>query len=667
MSLATGTRLGRYEIVSLLGAGGMGEVYRARDHQLRRDVAIKVLPPSVLNDPDWLQRFEQEAQAAGGLNHPNILAIHDVGTEDGSPFIVSELLEGQTLRGRLIAGPLSVRTALDLALQTAQGLAAAHDKGIVHRDLKPENLFVTTDGRAKILDFGLAKLTQREPDAPAGDANTTVGTLTAVGTVLGTVGYMSPEQVRGVPTDHRSDIFSFGVILYEMLSGRRAFARGFLVETMSAILEDDPPAIWSGLGRASRSSNTTELELDSARMQSLDRVVRRCLEKRPEDRFQSARDLAFALTEVTSGLNASALVGRSSITRGPSAWWMATVALIATTIPALVFGLVYFRRDEPVQVGDARIGSLAVIPLENLSNDPEQEYFSDGMTEALISDLARVGGLRVISRTSVMNYKSKSDRKPLTQIARELNVDAILEGSVVRSGERVRISARLIDGKTDRHIWANSYERDLRDVLALQGEVARAVAQEIKITLTPQEEAHLAAVRPVNRESHEAYMRGRYMLGKGTERAVRQAIDYFKQAIDLDPGSARPYAGLSDAYATLRLSHLRPHAVMPQAKAAAAKALELDPNLAEGHVSMAVVLLQYEFDWPAAEQALKKAIDLSPNLADAHHYYALYLAGLERHDEARKAIDRALELDPLSLMILCNAGFIGYLAATTTA
>ena len=348
-----------------------------------------------------------------------------------------------------------------------------------------------------------------------------MGTLTAVGTVLGTVGYMSPEQVRGVPTDHRSDIFSFGVILYEMLSGRRAFARGFLVETMSAILEDEPPAIWPELGRASKSAKTTEPELDATRLQSLDRVVRRCLEKRPEDRFQSARDLAFALTEVTSGLSAPRGGSIAVIARFGRRGGSTAAALMVLAIAAVVFGLVYFRRDQPAQVGDLRIGSLAVMPLANVSNDPEQEYFSDGMTEALISDLARVGGLRVISRTSVMTYKSKSDRKPLTQIARELNVDAILEGSVVRSGDRVRISAQLIDGKTDRHIWANSYERDLRDVLTLQGEVARAVAQEIKITLTPQEEAHLAALRPVNRESHEAYHARPIHAGQG-DRTRRQ-------------------------------------------------------------------------------------------------------------------------------------------------
>ena len=651
MSLSAGTRLGRYEIVAALGAGGMGEVYRARDHQLRRDVAIKVLPASLSTDPDRLRRFEQEAQAAGSLNHPNVLAIYDVGTQEGVPFIVSELLEGETLRCRLAGPPMPVRSALDLAMQAIEGLAAAHARGIVHRDLKPENVFVTTDDRVKILDFGLAKLAQPGHEL-SGTAATTaaIGTLTDAGAVLGTVGYMSPEQVTGVAVDHRSDVFSFGAILYELVTGTRAFACGSPVETMSAILRDEPPPIAPG--------SAGEKELGSASLHALDRVVRRCLEKRPDDRFQSARDLGFALSEIAAGSPGRPV--RSKASRIRRAGWVAAATVLAS-LSIWVFGILDVRWRERGQGGDLRIGSLAVLPLENLSKDPDQEYLSDGLTEALIADLARVGGLRVISRTSAMTYKSTA--KKLPQIARELNVDAVLEGSVVRSGDRVRVTAQLIDAASDRHIWANSYDRDLRDVLALQADVARAVAQEIRVTLTPQEAAHLAAQRPVNREAHEAYLRGRYLLGKGSEHAVRQAIEYFDQAITLDPMYALPYAGLSDAYAGLRWnSHVRPHAVMPQAKAAAAKAVELNPTLAEGHVSMGVVLMSYEFDWPRAEEALRRAIDLSPNLADAQHYYALYLGGVGRHTEARKTIDRAVELDPLSLVTLNDAGLVAYLA-----
>jgi TolB-like protein/Tfp pilus assembly protein PilF len=338
--------------------------------------------------------------------------------------------------------------------------------------------------------------------------------------------------------------------------------------------------------------------------------------------------------------------------------WKTAAALVAVVVAFVAYGLVDRR---PPASGDLRIASLAVLPLENLSNDPEQEYFSDGITEALIADLARIGGIRVISRTSVMGYKSMT--KPLPQIARELSVDAIVEGSVMRSGDRVRITAQLIDGKTDRHLWANTYERDLRDVLSLQGEVAGAIAQEIRIRLTPQEAARLAAARPVDPVAHEAYLRGRYFLRQGTEATIKKAMDDFSEAIGRDPDYAPPYAGLSDAYAALRYAaYSPPHAVMPQAKAAAEKAVRLDPALAEAHVSMGVVFMSYEFDWPAAETELRRAIELSPNLADAHHYYALYFAGLGRHDEARAEMDRAVALDPLSLMILTNAGWASYLA-----
>jgi TolB-like protein/Tfp pilus assembly protein PilF len=638
-----GATLGRYRILEKLGEGGMGEVYRARDERLRRDVAIKILPATCSTDPDRVRRFEQEAQTAGSLNHPNVLAIYDVSTHEESLFIVSELLEGETLERRLAAGPLSWRGALDLALQVAQGLAAAHAKGIVHRDLKPANLFVTTDGRLKILDFGLAKLAFPTLDIP-GDGNApTTASPTHTGTVLGTIGYMSPEQVRGDAADYRSDIFSFGAILYEMIAGRPAFHRRSAIESMSAILRDEPPAMC-----------VPDVTVPPA----LESIIRRCLEKRPEDRFQSAREIGSALSNVSSG--ASARV---------AAWWPpsrrvwgaagAGVTMVAALV--MLFSLADLRSLIPAGRVEPHVVSLVVLPLENLSNDPTQEYFSDGMTEAIIADLARLSGLRVISRTSAMTYKAA--RKPLPQIARELGVDAVVEGSVARSGDRVRITAQLIDARTDRHLWAQSYERDGRDVLSLQGEVARAIAQEIQITMTPTEEASLRAARPVNRDAHESYLRGRYRVGKATEQGLRQAISDFNQAIEADPSYAPPYAGLSDAYSALRFaSYLPPHAVMPQAKAAAAKAVQLDSTLAEGHVSMAVVLMSYEFDWAGAERELRQAIDLSPNLADAHHYYALFLAGVGRHAEADAEIERARRLDPLSLWILTDAGWVYYLA-----
>jgi len=442
----------------------MGEVYRAQDIRLGREVAVKVLPAAFSADPDRLRRFEQEARAASALNHPNILTIHDIGTHGGAPHVVSELLEGNTLRERLDGSALPVRKATDYAIQIANGLAAAHEKGIVHRDLKPENLFVTKDGRVKILDFGLAKLTR--PEAASGP-QTQVPTVTAgtePGVVMGTVGYMSPEQVRGHPADQRSDIFSFGAILYEMVTGRRAFQRDTAAETMTAILKEEP----SGLS-----------EVSARVAPALERIVQHCLEKAPEERFQSARDLAFALRDALSESATS-----KALPAAPRFRFRLGVpfVLAASLLAAVVLWLLWrdvggFRGRSLSQAGAPQIQSLAVLPFQNLSRDPEQEYFADGMTEALIADLAKIRALRVISRTSAMQYKDV--KKPLPQIARELNVEAVVEGSVLRSGDRVRITAQLIHAPTDRHLWADSYERDLKDVLALQSEVARAIAQEI--------------------------------------------------------------------------------------------------------------------------------------------------------------------------------------------
>jgi eukaryotic-like serine/threonine-protein kinase len=649
MPLSPGTYLGPYEVIAPIGAGSMGEVYRARDARLKRDVAIKILPS---NDPDRLRRFEQEAQAAGSLNDPNILAIYDVGTSEGIPFIVSELLSGETLRAHLAGTPVPMPKALDLAHQIARGLSAAHANGIVHRDLKPENLFVTRNGRIKILDFGLAKLTdlERPLNAPQSDVPT-MAAGTEIGMVLGTAGYMSPEQVRGDAADARSDIFSVGAVLYELLGGRRAFGGASPVEAMSAILRDEPPDL---------------IVSNAPAPPALDRLVRRCLAKRPEDRYQSARDLELALADVVTDLSVTPAAGALHDRRSRSLLWITVGAMAAASVLAVIAlapGIA--RRASPADApapsaAPAPIRSLVVLPLVNYSKDPEQEYFSDGMTEALIADLARVGGLRVISRTSAMTYKSA--KKALPEIARELNVDAVVEGSVVRTGDTVRITAQLIEAKTDRPLWSNSYERSLRDVLSLQGDVAQAIAREIRITLTPREAARFAAARAVNPDAHEAYLRGRHALSKMTEPDIRKAMDYFSHAIGKDPGYAPPYAGLADAYSLLRFSYAAPHAVMPQSKAAAAKAIELDPALAEGHVSMAVVHMTYEFDWTAAERELNQAIGLSPNLADAHMNYALFLGGLGRPNEARSEIELAQKLDPLSPWIMSTAGWIHYLA-----
>jgi serine/threonine protein kinase/Flp pilus assembly protein TadD len=631
VTLPAGSRLGPYEIVAPLGAGGMGEVYRAKDSRLGREVAVKVLPASFSNDPDRLRRFEQEARAAGLLNHPNITAVYDVGTVEGSPYVVSELLEGDTLRSRIAGMPLAPRRAIDYALQIAHGLAAAHEKGIVHRDLKPENLFVTKDGRVKILDFGLAKLTKPDEAGPQTNLPTeTAGT--EPGVVMGTLGYMSPEQVRGKPSDARSDIFSFGSILYEMLSGRRAFHGDSAADTMSAILREDPPDL----------SSTNRLIAPA-----LDRVVRHCLEKSPEQRFQSARDIAYALEETLAGATASAAPAPPPPRARPRRW----PVLLATGLAALLAVLFVF------DVGSVRrrlfgskpggIQSLAVLPLENLSRDAAQEYLADGMTEALITDLAQIGSLRVISRTSAMRYKGT--KKGLPEIARELDVDGVVEGSVLRAGNKIRITAQLIHATTDRHLWARSYERDFRDVLALQDEVARAIAGQIQARLTSDEQARLSRARPVNPQAHDAYLKGRYEWYRWRPENYRKALDYFRQAIAIDPSYAPAYAGLAEAYSRLGDSAWRPADAYPKAKSAALKSVELDPELAEARTALGMSILFNDWDWAAAERELRRGIDLDPRSPIAHMAYSAFLGLMERQEEALVQMNRGRELDPLSV------------------
>ncbi len=627
MSLGHGSRLGSYEIVGLLGAGGMGEVYRARDERIGRDVAIKVLPPEFASDPERLRRFEQEARAAGRLNHPNILAVHDVGTHEGAPYIVTELLEGETLRDRLAGRGLTIRKAVELSVQIAQGLSAAHEKGIVHRDLKPANVFVTNDGHVKLLDFGIAKLVApRSPGEPA--QATTVVESTETGTTLGTVGYMSPEQVREQAVDHRSDIFSLGCVLHELLSGRSPFRRDTGADTASAILHDDPAPLPSDVPRG------------------LDGIIRRCLEKRPEDRFQSARDLAFDLQAAAEALTAGSVARPAAQPR--RLLWAGAAGLVALAAASLY--LVVLRGRSVAPATASQIRSLAVLPLANLSGDPAQEYFSDGMTEELITNLSKISALKVISRTSVMQFKGT--KKPLREIAQALGVDGIIEGSVLRAGDRVRITAQLINAATDTHLWAESYERDMRDVLALQGEVARAVAGEVKAAVTPQEKARLASARPVNPEAYDAYLKGLHHWYALTPADLDTAQRYFELALAKDPNYALAYAGVSLVWAgRQQMGFTAPSEAAPKAKAAALRAVALDDTVAEAHYALAIVRAWSDWDWSGAEPEFKRAIELNPSFPDGRAYYSHYLMNMQRPDEALPQMERALELDPFNALL----------------
>jgi serine/threonine protein kinase/tetratricopeptide (TPR) repeat protein len=633
--LAAGTRLGAYEILAPLGAGGMGEVYRARDTRLGREIAVKIVSERLANDPDALARFEREARTVAALTHPNIVALHDVGREGGVAFAVTELLEGAPL-DQCIGTGLTSQKALEIAAAIADGLAFAHAKGVIHRDLKPANVFITTDGQVKILDFGLARSNPFRTHAQA--AGTTLPAETDPGVVLGTMSYMSPEQVMGEPADERSDIFSLGCVIYEMLTGRTPFRGERPAETVASILRDET----ADLHRVRRDIPPRVAAL-----------VGRCMEKNPQRRFQSARDLAFSLRETPT----SAVTGPERIiaTIGQRGVWLLAAVLLAAS--AAVFW--NSRASAPVPQDAARIRSLAVLPLKNLSGDPRQDYFADAMTEELTTRLAKMGTWRVTSRTSVMGYRGTP--KTIPAIARELGVDAVIDGSVIRDGSRVKVTAQLIDGATDQHIWAETYERDLESVLAIQSEVARAIARSVGWSLTPEGSAGLvAATRPVLPAAYDAYLRGRHALDKRSEADLREALQFFQQSVDADPTYAPAYAGLADSYGQLGYgSYIAPEDSFPRARAAAAKALELDPTLGEAHASLGFVLMYFDWNFARAETEFKQAIALNQNSAIAHQWYAYLLTAMEKPvSEAEREIAIARSLDPLSVPIHIDRAYI---------
>jgi serine/threonine protein kinase/tetratricopeptide (TPR) repeat protein len=635
-----GRTISHYRILAKLGHGGMGVIYRAEDTRLKRNVALKFLPEDS-RDPSALGRLRREAQAASALNHPNICTIHDVGEFDGDYFIAMELLQGQTLRERIAGKPLPVDSLLELGAQVADGLEAAHTSGVIHRDLKPSNIFVTARGTAKILDFGLARKTQnkiRETNSPGGEITLSLDEqhLTSPGEVLGTIAYMSPEQARGEELDPRTDIFSLGSVLYEMATGRPPFAGRTSALLFDSLLHHTP---------ASPSRINPEISPE------LEKIINKCLQKNRDLRYQHAPDVHSDLQAVQSG-KSSDLAGRDTdvshrphISRRAIAV-SAGIFLLLALAAAFNFGKV---RDWVRSTNGPRIQSLAVLPLINLTGDAAQDFFVDGMTDEVTTELAQIGGLRVTSRTSTMQFKDA--KKSIPQIGKELNVDAVLQGSVAHSGNRVRVIAQLIEAQSDRQLWSKRYERELQDVLTMQDELARDIASEIRIKLTPEERTRLASPRPINPAAHDAYLRGRFLWNRRTEPELNKAKEYFTQAIAADPNYAPAYSGLADTYFYLGYAwgHMPPREAIPLAKAAALKAIQLDDNSAEGHTSHGIVKAMGEWDFPGAEQELKRAIALNPNYATAHHVYAVVLGALGRNDDAIAEMRKAVEVDPLSV------------------
>ncbi len=630
----------------------MGQVWRARHLMLDRQAAIMLIRPESLRPGvgeqanTLLRRFEREAKVTSALRSPHTIQVYDFGTtEDGTFYYAMELLEGRDLNSLVEQhGPLPAARVIYILRQVCESLAEAHRSELIHRDIKPANIFLTEVGLkydfVKVLDFGLVQHT------PGSDWKGS--RLTVEGVVAGSPAFMAPEMIRGSSTiDERVDIYSLGCVAYWILTGQLVFEGETPMQIMAAHLEQSPAP----------PSTRSELEIPT----ELDQIVMACLEKDPAKRPQSVEALSRQLAECS--------VGELWTEKRAEEWWRVhhppkapgerdrgeskTLEWHVPLKPSP--GAKGGAKQAEATMARVPIRSVAVFPFTNFSGDPDQEYFVQGMTEALTTDLAKIGALRVISRTSVMRY-IKTD-KPLSQIARELNVDSVVEGSVLRSGERVRITAQLIDTATDQHLWAESYERDLRDVLTLQSEVAGAIAREIKVKLTPQEQARLASPRSVDPEAYQAYLRGRYHWNKRSEDGFRKGLEYFQQAIAKDPTYALAYAGLADCYALLGSVGYAGAAtkdVMAKAKAATRKALEIDDTLAEAHASLAFITFRFDWNWPEAEKEYQRAIELNPNYPTAHQWYAMDLGIMGRTEEALSEIRRAHELDPLSLTI--NAG-----------
>ena len=629
MSMPPNSTRGPYTILSPIGAGGMGEVYKARDTKLDRFVAVKVLPKEFSKDPDRLARFEREAKAVAALSHPNILSIYDFGKEGDTAYAVTELLEGETLRERLASGALPVRKAVEYATQIAKGLSAAHGKGIVHRDLKPENIFLTREGHLKILDFGLAGQAPL-PDS-AGTKSPTVTRHTEPGTLMGTVGYMSPEQVRGKAADQRSDIFSLGAVLYETVSGQRAFQGDSQADVLSAILKEDPP----GLKVSGKPAPP-----------ALDRIIRQCIEKRPEDRFQSAHDLALAL-EAASGTEEARSSAETS--KWSRRYWVALVAGAAVVVLASGVALLKFVPPHR-NVTTARPPKIVVLPFENLG-PPEDAYFAAGMTEEVTSRLANVKGLGVISRTSAVGYDCRG--KTAKQIGSDLGVDYLLEGSVrwehgPEQESRVRITPQLIRVEDDSHVWTDRYDRVLADVFTIQSEVAESTVKAMGVALLPHEQAILKEVWTSDLEAYDFYLRGQELRSYiGDRKGTEDALQMYQAAVDRDPSFAQALAGLARTHLGMYWGYFDRNAVhLVKAREAAEKAARLRPELSETHTALGWYFYQGLFDYPRALDEFATATKIQPSNSDALYGIGAIRRRQGRWDEAVEEMSKALELDP---------------------
>jgi serine/threonine protein kinase/Tfp pilus assembly protein PilF len=653
MALSSGTKLQHYEILSPLGVGGMGEVYRARDSRLKRNVAIKVLPEVWTQNHSAVERFIREAHAVSALNHPNIITIYDIGQQGDIHFIATELIDGQTLRQQMKTARLNVPEALDVAIQVANALTAAHSAGIIHRDVKPENIMLRTDGYVKVLDFGLAKLTQGEPRKGKKVGVTTIRAETNPGTILGTALYMSPEQARGLEVDTRSDIFSFAIVIYEMVAGCPPFPGATMSDVIAAILQSEPTPL-------SQCVAAVPAELEWS--------VKKALRKDREERYQTMKSLLSDLKRLKQRLEFEAELGRinsssnAALNEGtPAAHPMTeqvTLLLPQKAMPATTAR----PSTRKTRIRKA-IDSLAVLPLVNASHDANAEYLSDGITECIINSLSKLPKLRVVPRSTVFRYKgSLTDPQ---EIGRELGVRAVFAGRVIQHGDSLIIKTELVDIAHDSQLWGEQYRRKITDIFSLQEEIAEDISEKLRLKLSGEEKRRLIKRYTENTEAYKFYLKGRYFVTtKRTEEWIKRGIEHFQQAIDLDPNYALAYSGLADAYAFLASSTggWTPRQAYPKAKAAALKALEIDETLGEAHSSLGFFYLLYDWDLREAEGEFKRAIELSPNYPNAHDGYGFYLKAVGQHEEAIRECLLIQQLDPLSPFAHVSLGWAYYFA-----
>ena len=613
----TGKTVSHYKILEKIGEGGMGVVYKAEDTRLDRVVALKFLPRHVSANEEEKKRFVREAKSASKLDHPNICSIYGIEeTDDGQLFIIMPYYDGTNLKEKVEAGPLSLEAIVDIAIQMAEGLKAAHHKKIVHRDIKSANFMLTEEGRIKIMDFGLASM--------AGATK-----LTKTGTTLGTASYMSPEQVRGEPVDHRSDIWSLGVVLYEMMTGRPPFCGDYEQAVIYSIMNEDPESV---------------SKLHPEIPESLEQVVFRALEKDPDKRYQDVEPLLEDLRALSEGFVPEAIrirMRRAKLRKIKRGLLFGGAAGLLIAVAAVL--ILYTKQAHAID-------SIAVLPLKNLTGNAKQEYFVDGVTDELIGELGQISGLkRVISRTSIMQYKEMN--KPLSDIARELNVDAVIEGSVYEAGDSVRVRLELIDVlPEEKNLWGNTYKRAKRDVLMLYSDVARAVSEQIRVGLTDIERTHFDRVRQVNPEAYEATLRGQFHWNKFTRQDIELSRQYFELALEKDPDYAPAYHGIANYWGAMTYFGVRPRELAPKWKAAVEKCLELDTTLADGHYAVAGFATWYEFNWEKAEREFRLALELNPNYAQARIFYGLFLTAMGRFEEAEAQMRAGIKLDPMNAM-----------------